>query len=324
MSITYLAQTSGATVLQLTIAGVVASVVSLMAAYLLSRWWERKRISGARSEADRILSDAQAEAEVVLKRAEVEAKAEHLKAQEKLRAEANEMRGELKEAEKRLAKREDNLEAKLDTLVTKERNLEQTLKKTAAREESVAAMEEEAKELLVQRREQLLQISGMSADEAKRQVLADLQHELEQESAEMIEKATTAAREEAVERSRQIVLTAIQRYAGEHTAESTVSAIDIPSDEMKGRVIGREGRNIRAFEKATGVDVIVDDTPGVVVVSAFDPVRREVARRSLARLIPDGPIHPGRIEELVAPAQKDATEAIGDAAKKAAVESNIG
>jgi len=234
------------------------------------------------------------------------------------------MRAELKEAEKRLAKREDNLEGKLDTLVTKERNLEQLIKKVSSREEAVVQTESEIAQLLVRRRDELLRISGMTADEAKRQVLGDLAHELEHESAELIERATSAARDEAMERSRHIVLTAIQRYAGEHTAASTVSTIDIPSDEMKGRVIGREGRNIRAFEKATGVDVIVDDTPGVVVVSAFDPVRREVARRSLERLIQDGRIHPGRIEELVVQVQKEVMEEIAEAGKKASMEANVG
>ena len=319
-----LAQSNQVSYLAVAFACVVASIVTLMLSYLLSRLLERKRVSGAKSEAERIVSEAQAEASVVRQRAEVDAKSEHLNAQEKLRAEANEMRNELKEAERRIAKREDNLEAKLDTLTTKERNLEQTLKKAAQREEEVAIKEVEADELLARRREQLLNLSGMSAEEAKRQVLDDLQHELDRESAEYIEKATSTARDEAVERSRQIVLTAIQRYAGEHTAESTVSAIDIPSDEMKGRVIGREGRNIRAFEKATGVDVIVDDTPGVVVVSAFDPVRREVARRSLERLIQDGRIHPGRIEELVEQVQKEVLAEISEAGKKASVEASIG
>jgi ribonuclease Y len=139
-----------------------------------------------------------------------------------------------------------------------------------------------------------------------------------------VEKAVSAARDEAFQRSREITLTAIQRYAGDHTCDSTVSTVDIPSDEMKGRVIGREGRNIRAFEKSTGVDVIVDDTPGVVLVSAFDPVRREVARRSLERLIQDGRIHPGRIEELVQQVRKEVQEEIMDSGKKAAVEANVG
>lgn len=319
-----IAQAEGVSNLGILIACAVASIVTLALSYLVSRWWERKRVAGAKTDAERIIADAKSEADVVRQKAEVEARAEHLNAQEKLRGEANEMRAELKEAERRIAKREDNLEAKLDTLVTKERNLEQSLKKVALREEEIAQRELEAEELLTKRREQLLLISGMSADEAKRQVLSDLQHELDRESAEYIERATTAARDEAVERSRQIVLTAIQRYAGEHTAESTVSAIDIPSDEMKGRVIGREGRNIRAFEKATGVDVIVDDTPGVVVVSAFDPVRREVARRSLERLIQDGRIHPGRIEELVEQVQKEVLTEISEAGKKASVEASIG
>ena len=139
----------------------------------------------------------------------------------------------------------------------------------------------------------------MSVDEARNVLLNQIRHEVEHDAAEIVEKTLTEARETAEQKSREIVVTAIQRYATEHTSANTVSTVDIPSDDMKGRVIGREGRNIRAFEKATGVDVIVDDTPGVVVVSAFDPVRREVARLSLEKLIQDGRIHPTRIEEVV-------------------------
>jgi ribonuclease Y len=304
--------------------GALGAIVALLAGYLLIRWLGRARLDAARNEAERVLGEARSEAEVIRKAAEVDARAEHVKGQEKLRAEANEMRAELKEAEKRLAKREDNLEAKLDTLVTKERNLDQAQKRLNVHTEEVARREREAGELLADRREQLLKVSRMTIEEARRTVLDDVATELEHESAESIERAVTAARDEAFQRSREITLTAIQRYAGEHTCDSTVSTVDIPSDEMKGRVIGREGRNIRAFEKASGVDVIVDDTPGVVLVSAFDPVRREVARRSLERLIQDGRIHPGRIEELVAQVRKEVDDEVIETGKKASVEARIG
>ncbi|MFQ5495818.1 MAG: ribonuclease Y, partial [Phycisphaerae bacterium] len=220
--------------------------------------------------------------------------------------------------------REDNLEGKLDTLVTKERKLEQAQKDLDGRISVVAAREEETAQLMGEWREKLLRLSGMTREEARRIILHDLTVELEHERAELIEREVSAAKDEAFQRSREITLTAIQRYAGEHTCESTVKTVDIPSDEMKGRVIGREGRNIRAFEKATGVDVIVDDTPGVVLVSAFDPVRREVARRSLERLIQDGRIHPGRIEELVASVRSELSDELIESGKKAAVETNIG
>jgi ribonuclease Y len=320
-----LAQAGGGTSpAKLALAGALGAVAALLGGYLVMRWLGRARLDAARNEAERLVSDARAEADVIRKTAEVEAKSEHLKGQEQLRTESNEMRGELKAIEKRLAKREDNLEAKLDTLVTKERNLEQSLKKLAADAETLAAKEAEAESLLTQRREQLLRVSGLSLDDARRTVLNDIREELDHEAAEMVEKSVAVAKDEAANRAREITLTAIQRYAGEHTCESTVSTVDIPSDEMKGRVIGREGRNIRAFEKATGVDVIVDDTPGVVVVSAFDPVRREAARRSLERLISDGRIHPGRIEELVEQVQTEMREELMETGKKAAVEANVG
>ncbi|MCH7591914.1 MAG: ribonuclease Y [Planctomycetes bacterium] len=300
------------------------AVVGLVGGYFLMRWLAKGKLDMARNDAERVIADAQSEAKVVRKTAEVDAKSSFLEGQEKLRAESNEMRSELKDVERRLSKREDNLDGKLDTLATKERNLEQAQAKLGSRTDEVSKREERAAELLAERKEQLLRVGGMSADEAKRTVLAELQGELEQESAEYVAKAVTAAKDEAFQLSRDITLTAIQRYAGEHTCERTVSTVDIPSDEMKGRVIGREGRNIRAFEKVTGVDVIVDDTPGVVVVSAFDPVRREVARQCLERLIQDGRIHPGRIEELYAQVSKEVAEGIMETGKAAAVEANVG
>ena len=234
------------------------------------------------------------------------------------------MRAELKQIEKRLAKREDNIEGKLDTLTTKERKLEQDRAKLDSRIEQARKKEQETDALIAEQRERLLKIAGMTQAEARQTILDDLKYELDRECAELVEKTVASARDEALQRSRDITLTAIQRYASEHTCDSVVSSVEIPSDDMKGRVIGREGRNIRAFEKATGVDVIVDDTPGLVLVSAFDPVRREVARRSLERLIQDGRIHPGRIEELVAQVAKEVEEDCLVTGKKAAVEANVG
>ena len=292
--------------------------------YLVLRWSGRSRLAAARTDAERIVHDAESQAGVISKTAEVDAKSQHLASQEKLRTESNEMRAELKEVERRLTKREDNLDGKLDTLATKERNLEQTQTKLATRAEEIVHQEEEADRQLKEWQEQLLRVSGMSREQARRTILEDLSAELDHEAAELVAKSVAAAKDEAFQRSREITLTAIQRYAGEHTCESTVSTVSIPSDEMKGRVIGREGRNIRAFEKVTGVDVIVDDTPGVVVVSAFDPVRREVARRSLERLIQDGRIHPGRIEELVEQVRKELDVELIELGKQAGVEANIG
>ena len=306
------------------VAGLISFATGILVLFLIQRIWDRARFRAAGFWGLRTDIVARGVADSTRKTADVEAKAAYLKGQEQLRKESLEMRNELREVEKRLAKREDNLEAKLDTLSTKERNIEQTQAKLNTRMEQMARQEEEATALINQRREQLLKVAGMSLEDARQTVLHDLETELDQEAAELVEKTVSAARDEALQRSREVTLTAIQRYAGEHTCDSTVSTVEIPSDDMKGRVIGREGRNIRAFEKTTGVDVIVDDTPGVVVVSGFDPVRREIARRSLERLIQDGRIHPGRIEELVAQVGKELEEELLEAGKKAALEANVG
>ena len=306
------------------IAGAIGAVVGICGGFLVTRWLARARLDDARKEAERTIAEAKTDAGVTREKAKVDAKAEFVERQEQLRTEANQARAEQKEVEKRLAKREDNLEGKLDTLATKERNLEQRDARLNTRIDEVKAREDEAAAALVERRAELIRISGMTVEEGRRTLLDALDVELDQEKAAAIERSVTAAKDESIQRSRDIVLTAIQRYAAEHTSEATVSTVAIPNDEMKGRVIGREGRNIRAFEKATGVDVIVDDTPGVVLVSAFDPVRKEIARLSLERLIQDGRIHPGRIEELVAQVGKEVEAEVLEAGKQAAVEGNVG
>ncbi len=283
----------------------------------------RQRRLAIRRESERIVSEAQREAERIVQKAEVDAKAEFIKKQEQFEAETADTRNEIKEAERRLDKREDTLERKLDTLNTKERAVETAETKLHQREKTIVDKEKELAEALAEQRSQLLRISGMSVDEAKELLLRRLGDEVEHEASELIDRVVSEAKESAELRARDITLTAIQRYAAEHTCDSTVSTIDIQSDDMKGRVIGREGRNIRAFEKATGVDVIVDDTPGVVVVSAFDPVRREVARRSMESLIQDGRIHPARIEEVVDETRKRVDKEILEIGKKAAMEVNV-
>jgi len=284
----------------------------------------KKQLLSAQREAKRLVAEAKTQAEVIVKEANVDAKAQFIQKLEEFDKQSAQVRDELKEAERRLEKRADNLDKKLDTLSTKERMLEQAEKRVGDREAALVKKEEELDTVLRQERDQLLQISGMSADEAKSLLLNQMKHEVEHDAAEMVEKVLAEAKETAQDKSREIVVTAIQRFATEHTSVSTVSTVDIPSDDMKGRVIGREGRNIRAFEKATGVDVIVDDTPGVVVVSAFDPVRREIARQALERLIQDGRIHPTRIEEIVQETSGEVAREITERGKKAAVEANVG
>jgi len=299
-------------------------LIGMVGVYYGLRIFGKQKIATAQQEAARIIEKSRNEAEVIIKRAEVDAKAEFIQRMDEFEKKSTVIRDELKETERRLEKRADNLDKKLDTLVTKERALEQTEQKLSQRDAALAEKEVQLTEALDQQRTQLLRISGMGAEEARGLVLSQIRHEIEREAAEIVEEVLTEARETAEQKSREIVVTAIQRYASEHTSGNTVSTVDVPSDDMKGRVIGREGRNIRAFEKAAGVDVIVDDTPGVVVVSAFDPVRREVARLAMEKLIHDGRIHPSRIEEVVEETGAEVAREIVERGKKAAVEANVG
>ncbi len=303
---------------------VVAFVIGLGLAVTMLSFLGKSRLVAGQREATKIVDEAKRQAEVIVKTAQVDARGEIIKKQEEFEAQCSKVRDELKEAERRLEKREDNLDKKLDTLASKERALEQGEQRLRDRMAAVERQAEELHEVLDNQRNELLRITGMSHDEARSQLLTQIRHDVEHEAAELIDKTLTEAREQAADKAREIIITSIQRFASEHTSANTVSTVDVPSDDMKGRVIGREGRNIRAFEKATGVDVIVDDTPGVVVVSAFDPVRREVARIALEKLIQDGRIHPTRIEEMVEETNEEVKRTIADRGKKAAIEANVG
>jgi len=208
-------------------------------------------------------------------------------------------------------------------LNNKEKEVDELSKRLSQKERDISNKDQQLTNTLAEQRTQLLRIGGISVEEAKEMLLERLRGDVTHEASALIEKTITAAREESETKSREIILNAIQRFAAEHTCNSTVSTVDIPSDDMKGRVIGREGRNIRAFEKETGVDVIIDDTPGVVVVSSFDPVRREVARISLEKLIQDGRIHPSRIEEIVQETQKEIDAKLIEIGKKVLLETNL-
>jgi ribonucrease Y len=277
----------------------------------------------ARQQARQILSTAQAESEKLTRQAQIDAKAEVIRLREQFEKDTEESRKEVRNEERRVAKREDLLDQKTEMLASKERNIEVSERSLSEKERALVAKDKQITDVIAQQKTELLRVSRMSEDEAKAVLLERVSKELEADAGLLTERIINDAKETAEDQAREIITTAIQRYAAEHTADSTVSTVDIPSDDMKGRVIGREGRNIRAFEKATGVDVIVDDTPGVVVVSAFDPVRREVARRSLEKLIQDGRIHPARIEEVVAETEKEVTRKIAEMGKKASVETNV-
>lgn len=284
----------------------------------------RKLLSQARRESEQIQKLARMEAEARAKEIEVAARQEQIRVKHELDREADAMRKQFKEQELRLSKREDTLDRKLDTLTVKERNLESLESRLSQRERAVAAREKQVEETLEQQKQKLLEISGLSVESAKELLLHRIEEECRSEAGALVQRIMEQANEEAREKSQQIILQAIQRYAAEQTCDHTVSTVAIPSDDMKGRVIGREGRNIRAFEKATGVDVIIDDTPGVVVVSCFDPVRREIARASLEKLVQDGRIHPARIEEVVAQTQKEMEENLLKLGREAAQEANFG
>jgi ribonuclease Y len=311
--------------------GIIAGAVG---AILLGRFVGSQTIGNAKRQAGEIEKNARSQAETLKKQIELDFRNDLAKRREVFEQEAAAERNKIKEQEGRLTKREDNLDRKLDVLATKEKNLAEMDAALKRREETVGNKEVKLEELIEQRqkllddsraeqKQVLLRLSNLSEDDAKREALKLVEQEVQHEASQFIQRATLRAEEEAKDTALKITLQAIQRYASEHTAESTVSAIPIPSDEMKGRIIGREGRNIRAFEKSTGVDVIVDDTPGVVVVSCFDPVRRAIAAESLQKLLEDGRIHPTRIEEVVEQITKDMGQRIIKFGRDACIEADI-
>ena len=283
----------------------------------------RTKAKTLEQDLQRQVEGAKREAENIIKSAQIDAAAETIKKREEFAAEANKSRAELHEIEMRLTKREDGLDRQTELLAQRENTLKQQQKEVDRRTHNIGLKEKQLSVLMAQQKNQLLKITAMNVEEAKELLLKRLEDECEHEMSSLIQRKVEETNETADEKSREIINAAIQRYAAEQTCEATVSTVEIPNDDMKGRIIGREGRNIRAFEKATGVDVIVDDTPGMIVVSGFNPVRREVARLSMERLIQDGRIHPSRIEELVAQTKKDVNHKLLQIGKDATVETNI-
>ena len=270
-----------------------------------------------------ILEQARRDADNVKKQLEVEVKEDLLKRREQLEKEMASVRNELRDQEKRLDRRESVLEDLQQDITKKERLLETTQRKLTERTEVLDVKEKEVDRALRQQQEELFKITGLNREDATQMLLDRLGNSLRNETGALILKHESQLKQTCDKMAREVIGMAVQRYAAAHTSETTVSSVDIPNDEMKGRIIGREGRNIRAFEKATGVDVIVDDTPGVVIVSAFDNVRREVAKLSLIKLIQDGRIHPTRIEEIVEETQKEMDEHIRHLGQQAAQEAGV-
>ncbi len=303
-----------------TIIGVVVGGVGL---WITMNSIGKSRIRQAEDQVKNILKEAETKAENITKTAQLEAKAESIKMREEFEKESTQVRNELRDLERHITKREDTVDRKWDTITEKEKQLDRRDAKLVEKEKDIANKDEQLTKTLSEQRTHLLRIANISVEEAKEMLLARIEGEVTHEASSLIERVINKAKEEADTRSREITLNAIQRYAAEHTSNGTVSTVDIPNDDMKGRVIGREGRNIRAFEKSTGVDVIIDDTPGVVVVSAFDPIRREVARISLDKLIQDGRIHPARIEEIVNETRKELDQKLFEIGKSVTVEVNV-
>ena len=305
------------------IALIIGLVIGGGAVFAFLHFLAKNVVTAAKNEADSIRQTAQLQSDTRGREADLVAQQKQLKLKEAFEQEQSTARRRLEEQELRLEKTAANIDKKLDTLSVKERNLDSLEAKLAAQSKQLDARDKELAALLEEERKRLLQISDMSADQAKEMLLVRVENECRGEVGAIVNKYVHQAEEEGKDRARQIILQGIQRYASAQTADHTVSTVIIPSDDMKGRVIGREGRNIRAFEKTTGVDVVIDDTPGMVVVSCFDPVRREIARISLEQLVTDGRIHPARIEEVVAGVTQEMDETLIKLGKSAIQEANL-
>ncbi|MGC8764756.1 MAG: ribonuclease Y [Brevinematia bacterium] len=291
-------------------------VIGIVVGYLIRIVIARYRLNSAEEKVKEILEEAEREAETRKKEAILEAKDRLLEERKKLEEEFKEKSYEIQQSQRRLIQKEDFLDKKYEFMQKKERELEEeekNIKKKSA--ELQKAYEKHIKELE--------RVAKMTAEEAKKALMNEMLEEAKRESLVYIKKIEEEAKEEAEKKSREIIVSAIQRNAADVTAEKTISTITLPNDEMKGRIIGREGRNIRAFESIAGVDLVIDDTPEVVVISSFDPYRREIAKLSLEKLIADGRIHPARIEEIIAKVEKEISQEIFEDGKRACIELKI-
>jgi ribonuclease Y len=297
--------------------------VGLLGGYLGQRLVVGRKRQAIEGEAQRLLETAAREAETARKEAALEAKDHWYRAKAEFEHETDERRKDLQKVEQRIIQRENGLDRRIETLERREKDLNRKERGAAEREEKLTEVEGRCQQMFDEELRKLEHISGLTVTEAKEdlrlRLLSDTRHEAAEEARRILEESRENARKKAAE----IIALAIERYAADHVAESTVSVVDLPNDEMKGRIIGREGRNIRALEVATGVDLIIDDTPETVIVSAFDPIRREVARLTLERLIADGRIHPARIEETVEKVKKELDEIMYQAGVDAAFEVGI-
>ncbi len=300
----------------LTIILIIALPVFAFLGFIIREYLGRIKLNSAEAKSHRIIQDAIKEAENKRKELLIETKDQLLKEKNLLEKEMRERRSELQVSEKRLFQKEENIEQRLEQVKKQEKIL--TIK-----EQETVEKEEELRKEFEKHRQELERISGMSSGEAKDLLLKNIESEAKFDAQKLINKIEEEARRAADKKAKELIIAAAQRNSSEYTAESTITTVPLPSDEMKGRIIGREGRNIRTLENLTGVDMIIDDTPEVVVISGFDPVRREVARQSLERLIQNGRIHPARIEEVVEKVTQELDEAMLEEGEKAAYELGI-
>lgn len=286
---------------------------------------ERQRAAGTAAElaAKRIVAEAERDAEALRRNATLEGREEIIRAREDWESEARRRRDDLEQDERRLQERAAALDRKLDVVDGREREVRRLASDLAARENRLGARQQELDRLIADERRRLESLAGISANEARGELIKRLEEEAQADAANRLREIREEARRNAEREAKKIVALAIQRIATEQTVESTVATVALPNDEMKGRIIGREGRNIRAFELATGVDVVIDDTPDTVVVSCFDPMRRETARLALEKLVADGRIHPGRIEEVVAKSREEVERAVLETGERAAYEAGV-
>ena len=302
---------------------IVMACIAGLSGYVFRKYVAEKKIKDAETQAGHILEQARKEAQDKRREVELEAKDLLYRIRQDFERETKDRRQEISNMEKRLTQKEENIDRRLDLMEKKEKEIEVKHEGVKKQEEAIKAKDSQLHLLIAEEKERLQKISSLSAEEAKQILLGRLNEELSNEKALAIKKYEEELRGLSDKKAREILSLAIQRCAAEHAVESTVSVVNLPNDEMKGRVIGREGRNIRALEMATGVDVIIDDTPEAVTISAFDTVRREIARLSLEKLLADGRIHPGRIEEIVEKTKKEMDEKIREEGERAAFEASI-
>ncbi len=303
-----------------TIAGIAAG---FLLAWVLFGMIPGNSIRRARRESEQIIRAATAEADAAKQRVELEAEKKARERREALDREIAETVAEIRANQARLAKREDNLDQKLEKVSERESKLDRRDAESKGLQSELNTAREKLEQARAEVRQRLTEVSGMTEAEAGQTLLTEVREETEHEASVLTQKILEEAEQEARRQSREITLQAIQRYAAEHVVDATVRAVRIPSDDMKGRIIGREGRNIRTLERATGVDILVDDTPGVIAVSCFDPIRRTIAAEALQLLVSDGRVHPARIEEVVGRVTREMSERITKHGRDAVIEANI-